>query len=848
MVHEFILGYGDPNWTQYWRIKNQNKTLNFNDTFLDFQHVIDSFPNRRIIVKEICFGKNVPPYKVIFFGQKEKPEYNELMQTVFIKHKKFEFNSIWDYKQMHKLMKSNGFKPSEFKSLKKLDDKLNTMFKDKKYGIENIAKDFKNFKCFITFLRKLIESSNPVIIESIPHLCRGPYEWQRILKKKNFIRFTPIQVEAIRSGMLFGLTIICGPPGTGKTDIAVQIVSNLYKTNPYERSLLITHSNYALNDIFEKISLRDIDERYLLRLGYGVKKLQTNGDFSKFGRTVYLGERRKKLLEQAKGLALTLKLDKERAELCETCEHFFRQFILSNWEKFLEKVSNKKTDTKIIAKNFPFKIFFSDVRKPLFLEKTWKDDMDFAELCWTHLKNLFKEIQECRILELLKYGNDQGDYLISRHAKIIAMTCTHAAMKRSEFLRLRMQYENVIFEETSQILDIETFIPLLLQKTDSEDNYRLKRIVLIGDHNQLPPIVKNIAFQKYCRMDQSLYERFVRLGIPIVNLTLQGRSRSSIAKLYSWKYKYLGNLPNVLMESQYLHANAGLLYDYQFINVPDYKKNGESTPFPFFYQNLGEAEYCVHLYMYMRLIGIPSEKVSIITTYNGQKHLIRNIIQYRCENNPLYGCPSRITTVDKYQGQQNDYVILSLVRTKNVGHIRDIRRLVVALSRARLGLYVFGRFNIFKNCIEMGPTFNLFSKRSQKLMLVPGEETMTCKRKTKDPVIDAFEILNVEHLAVLLAELSIWRRGQSLFYRMTKHEIEKIEKVKIDEFLEENKKRIRNKEKKLLFKINNSRKILHSKLKKNGYIFFKKKSIQSKMNLLDNNKSEFLSEKEMNQV
>ncbi len=52
---------------------------------------------------------------------------------------------------------------------------------------------------------------------------------------------------------------------------------------------------------------------------------------------------------------------------------------------------------------------------------------------------------------------------------------------------------------------------------------------------------------------------------------------------------------------------------------------------------------------------------------------------------------AQIATVDKYQGAQNDYILLSLVRTRTVGHLRDVRRLVVAMSRARLGLYVFGR-------------------------------------------------------------------------------------------------------------------------------------------------------------
>jgi intron-binding protein aquarius len=47
-----------------------------------------------------------------------------------------------------------------------------------------------------------------------------------------------------------------------------------------------------------------------------------------------------------------------------------------------------------------------------------------------------------------------------------------------------------------------------------------------------------------------------------------------------------------------------------------------------------------------------------------------------------------VSTVDRFQGQQNDFIILSLVRTRAIGHLRDVRRLVVAMSRARLGLYV----------------------------------------------------------------------------------------------------------------------------------------------------------------
>ena len=89
-------------------------------------------------------------------------------------------------------------------------------------------------------------------------------------------------------------------------------------------------------------------------------------------------------------------------------------------------------------------------------------------------------------------------------------------------------------EESGQILEIESFIPLLLQNTKN-DGSRLKRVIMIGiyfiliykigDNNQLPPIIKNNAFKIYGKMDQSMFSRFIRLQIPSVYLNFQGRSR-----------------------------------------------------------------------------------------------------------------------------------------------------------------------------------------------------------------------------------------------------------------------------------------------------------------------------------
>jgi intron-binding protein aquarius len=181
--------------------------------------------------------------------------------------------------------------------------------------------------------------------------------------------------------------------------------------------------------------------------------------------------------------------------------------------------------------------------------------------------------------------------------------------------------------------------------------------------------------------------------------------------------------------------------------VEDFQGVGESEPNPYFYQNLGEAEYVVALFMYMCLLGYPADRISILTTYNGQKHLIRDIINRRCGNNPLIGRPNKVTTVDRFQGQQNDYILLSLVRTRAVGHLRDVRRLVVAMSRARLGLYIFARVSLFQNCFELTPAFSQLTARPLHLHIIPTEPFPTTRKNGERPSHEVQIIKNMPQMA-----------------------------------------------------------------------------------------------------
>ncbi|XP_041989829.1 RNA helicase aquarius-like [Salvia splendens] len=672
-LHDIFLGYGDPSAAQWINRPDLLENADFKDTFLDANHVKDSFPNYQVHFVHSDGTDNsdpCPPFRIKFPKNPDGAVH---------------------------------FQPGNAAS---------TTSSNNSDAMEDDHSD------------KL-----ELVVESYVPPDPGPYPQDQ--PKLNSVRFTPTQVGAIISGIQPGLTMVVGPPGTGKTDTAVQILNVLYHNCPSQRTLIITHSNQALNDLFEKIMERDVPARYLLRLGQGEQELATDLDFSRQGRVNAMLVRRLELLSEVERLARSLQLPEDVAYTCETAGFFWLLHVYSRWELFLAACADNKDKPTFIQDRFPFKEFFIDTPNPIFSGQSFEKDMRAAKGCFRHLKTMFQELEECRAFELLKSTVDRSNYLMTKQAKIVAMTCTHAALKRKDFLNLGFKYDNLLMEESAQILEIETFIPMLLQR--QEDGYaRLKRCILIGDHHQLPPVVKNMAFQKYSHMDQSLFTRFVRLGIPYIELNAQGRARPSLAQLYNWRYKDLGDLPYVRENHIFRRANAGFSFDYQLVDVPDYHGRGESAPSPWFYQNEGEAEYVVSVYIYMRLLGYPANKISILTTYNGQKLLIRDVISRRCVPYDFIGPPHKVTTVDKFQGQQNDFVLLSLVRTRFVGHLRDVRRLIVAMSRARLGLYVFCRRSLFEQCYELQPTFQLLLQRPDHLGLNLQEFTAFTDRHVDD--------------------------------------------------------------------------------------------------------------------
>jgi intron-binding protein aquarius len=638
---------------------------------------------------------------------------------------------------------------------------------------------------------------------------------------RNVVPFTAAQVEAVRGALSPGLTLVIGPPGSGKTDTAVQAVALLLRNFPSSRVLLVAHSNAALNDLFAKLLARGVPPRHLLRLGAGERELEVEGDYSKAGRVAAALGRRASALAVVGALAGSIGVPGDVGYTCETAEHFHTHHVKARVDAFRKRfglppppsppagleagagagagdagVAARRAHRAAVAAAlegvppgdvaaaFPFPAFFSAQGAPPLGDAPGgaAGAAAEAEARFGALAELFEEIASCKAFEVLRSQRARVDYLLLKEARVVAMTTTHAAISRARMRALGFHYDSVVMEEAAQVSEVETFIPLVCQDPVTGAS-PLKRVVLIGDHHQLPPVVMNAALARWGGLDQSMFARLVRLGVPAVQLSAQGRARPQLAALYAWRYAAgggLANLRHVVDAPEYVSANAALAAPLALVDVPDFHGQGESTPMPHFYQNLGvreiylahlrrhpltpptlahtiktqEAEYLVALFMYMRLHGYPAGSIALLATYNGQVALLRDVVAKRCGGG-FYGAPAAISTVDKFQGQQADYVLLSLVRTRAVGHLRDVRRLVVALSRARLGLYVAGRVALFEGVPELAPAFQALPRGPLRLRV--GELWPTARRVEEEeggagPGVTT--VRGVEHLMDLVEKVS----------------------------------------------------------------------------------------------
>ncbi len=266
-------------------------------------------------------------------------------------------------------------------------------------------------------------------------------------------------------------------------------------------------------------------------------------------------------------------------------------------------------------------------------------------------------------------------------ARVIASTLTGSADRVLE----RQKFGTLFIDEAAQALEAACWIAIT----------KATRVVLAGDHCQLPPTIKSIAALKG-GLDKTLMERIVENKPEVVTLLkVQYRMNEQIMR-FSSEWFYQGEVESA-SEIKY-RGILDLDTPMTWVDTSEMDFKEEFVGESFGRINKNEAALTLQtLSDYFQKIGkqrILDERVDvgIISPYRAQVQYMRKLIRMKESFKPFRRLIS-VNTVDGFQGQERDIIIISLVRANDegqIGFLRDLRRMNVAMTRARMKLIIIG--------------------------------------------------------------------------------------------------------------------------------------------------------------
>ncbi len=326
------------------------------------------------------------------------------------------------------------------------------------------------------------------------------------------------------------------------------------------------------------------------------------------------------------------------------------------------------------------------------------------------------------LTEASPYDLDEIRKLYVKHANVIGTTCVASA--RKEFVEEYPVFDLVIIDEVSKATPPELLLPML----------KGKKIVLVGDHHQLPPLVGQETMEEFLEempddeqkrdmerlLKESLFERLFRT-LPKQNKTMLAiqyrmheRIMKSITPFYNENgYELVCGLPDSdsarahHLETKTIKPDDHLLWIDQ-PNTPDFyeakPKGGTSryneSELKAIRDMILDLDQAAEKAIEQGKLPVNSKKqVGVISFYGEQVKRINQMIQEELQSEHLI---FRTGSVDKFQGMEMDIIIVSFVRNHGdasgeIGFAKDYRRLNVALSRAKELLVIVGSSEMFIN-------------------------------------------------------------------------------------------------------------------------------------------------------
>ncbi|ODV85571.1 hypothetical protein CANARDRAFT_7677 [[Candida] arabinofermentans NRRL YB-2248] len=299
------------------------------------------------------------------------------------------------------------------------------------------------------------------------------------------------------------------------------------------------------------------------------------------------------------------------------------------------------------------------------------------------LIKLKEEVGELSAEDTKKYiaGVKKAEKSILKECDVICCTLVGAGDRRLA----GMQFRTVLIDESTQASEPECLIPIVKGA---------RQVILVGDHQQLGPVILNKRAGD-AGLRQSLFERLILLGHIPIRLEVQYRMHPCLSEFPSNVF-YDGMLQNGITAESRTDYDSSFPWPIRETPMMFWAVYGreEISYSGVSYLNRVEAMNCERIISKLFRDGVQPEQIGVITPYEGQRAYV---VQYMQSNGTM---PDKqmymdveVASVDAFQGREKDYIVLSCVRANDqqvIGFLSDPRRLNVALTRAKYGLFVLG--------------------------------------------------------------------------------------------------------------------------------------------------------------
>ena len=281
-------------------------------------------------------------------------------------------------------------------------------------------------------------------------------------------------------------------------------------------------------------------------------------------------------------------------------------------------------------------------------------------------------LQLCAELQEL---NDVEKTMLLRKSTVIGMTTTRAANEQQVLQRVKPKI--IIVEEAAEVLESHIVTSL---------HASCQQLILIGDHQQLRPKPNVYQLATKYHLDVSLFERMVKNEFPFGKLEQQHRMRPEISKLMrDHFYPNLQDHESVLSYDSVLGTDKNVFF-------LDHSEGEASLGDTKSHYNAHEAAFITSMCKYFLKQDYEPSQITILTPYVGQLLKFREMM----DKETFEGV--KVSSVDNFQGEENDIILISFVRSNDdgkIGFLNISNRVCVSLSRARKGLFCLGNFSLY---------------------------------------------------------------------------------------------------------------------------------------------------------